>query len=145
MSFTPINVRESSFQWPLTWALIVRRAVTTRAGTAAGGLESKTVLKICWKLSSEYITEELAEPEAASRATIDETAGVVIHVAAEARVQLSLPLVEVLPASSSLLSKGGFWRGLRQAEDWAIKLAEWKRLNVANSFLLNRLADLLCW
>ena len=77
--------------------------MTTGAKTGAKGLKSKTVLKIHWKSSSEYLTmEESAEPEATSEVKIGATAGVKVYVAEEAGVQWLLPLVEVRPASLSL-------------------------------------------
>ena len=79
--------------------------MTTRAGTGAGGLKSKTVLRIRWRSSSKYqITEESAEPETASGATISVAAGVRSRIAAGAGVQRLLPLMGVPPASSSLPS-----------------------------------------
>ena len=71
----------------------------TGARTGAGGLESKTVLKIRWKSFSEYLTtEESAEPEAASGATTSVAAGVETHLGAGTEVQRLLPLVGVSPA-----------------------------------------------
>ena len=61
---------------------------TTEAETGAEGLEFKTVLKIRWRSSSEYLTtEKSAEPEAASKATTSTVAGGGACVAAEVRVQ----------------------------------------------------------
>ena len=79
-------------------------AAKTGAGIGAGGLKSKTVLRIRWSSSSEYlITEELAEPKAVSGATTGIAAGVGARVAAGAGVRWLLSLVGVLPASLSLL------------------------------------------
>ena len=75
------------------------------AKTGAGGLKSKTVLKIRWRSSSEYlITEELAEPEAISEVTTGATAGEGACIAAGAGVQRLLPSVGVPPASLFLPS-----------------------------------------
>ena len=59
----------------------------------------------------------------------------------KAEVRRLLPLVGVPPASLSLPSKGGFWQGLQQAEDWAIKLSgsrwnhslEWSQIDIGPS------------
>ena len=73
------------------------------AQTTAGGLKSKTVLRIRWRSSSKYLTtEELAEPEPASKATTGAAAGVGACVIAGAGVQQLLSLVGVPPASLSL-------------------------------------------
>ena len=92
-------------------------------GTKTGGqrgLASRMVLTIRWRSSSKYLTtEELAEPKATSGATTGVTAGVEARVVAGAGVQRLLPLVGVPPASLSLPSKNGFWRGLQQAENRA--------------------------
>ena len=78
-------------------------AVTTGAKTGAGGLKFKTILRIYWRSSFEYLTtKELAEPEAASRVMTSAAAGVGACVAVRAGMQWSLPLVGVSPASSFL-------------------------------------------
>ena len=75
----------------------------TGAGIGARGLESRTVLKIRWRLSSKYLTtEELVEPKAASGATTGATARVGAHDVAGAGMQRLLPLVGVPPANLSL-------------------------------------------
>ena len=57
------------------------------AGTGAGGLKSKTVLRIRLRSSSEYLTmKKSAELEAASRATIGTAAELRVRVAAGTRV-----------------------------------------------------------
>ena len=78
-------------------------AATTGTKRGAGGLEAKTVLRICWRLSSKYLTmKELPEPEVAGGATTSTAAQVGARVAAEVWVQQSLSLVGVLQASLSL-------------------------------------------
>ena len=97
--------------------------MTTEAGTGARagkrrGLASRMFLTIRGRSSFKYLTmEKLLEPEATSEATTGTTAGVEVRFAARAKMQQLLPSIRVPPASSSLPSKGGFKRGLRQAED----------------------------
>ena len=62
-------------------------AATTGARTGAEGLKSKTVLRILWRSFFEYLTtKELAEPEAANKATKSVAAGVRACVTAGAGV-----------------------------------------------------------
>ena len=78
-------------------------AATMGAGTGAGGLKSKMVLRICWRSSSDYLTmEEFAEPEAVNGVMTGTASRAGASVAAGAGVQQSLPSMEVLPASLSL-------------------------------------------
>ena len=82
-----------------------RAAATTGAGTGAESLESKTVLRMRWKSSSEYLTtEESAEPETVSGAMTGAAAGVRACVRVGAGVQQSLSSVGVPPISSCLPS-----------------------------------------
>ena len=61
-------------------------------------------------------------------------AGVETCVVVGVGVKQLLRLVGVPPASSSLLSKRGFWQRLRRAEDQTIELAGCELLNVAMFF-----------
>ena len=84
---------------------------------AGGGIETKMVLKICWRLFSNHqATENEAKMTGGARTAAGmgacNTAGVL------------LPLMEVAPTSLSLPPKGEFWGKVRQVEDWAIELAE---------------------
>ena len=73
------------------------------AGTGTRGLKSKMVLRIRWRSSFKYLTtEELAKPEATSRATTSARAQRRARVTAGIGLRQLLSPVEIPPTSSSL-------------------------------------------